>query len=265
MPSDLRIGDTGPDVERWQRVVGCTTDGIFGPNTARATRIWQGSHGLDQTGAVTAEEWAALAEETPPEPTTGQDEAIPTVLARSFRRANRTRVDWVVIHTAECSETNQSAEALARYCAGGCDGRGASWHYSADADSIVRSVPEQHVAYATRTAYPGVPNGADERAIHIELAGRASQDAGQWGDEFSAAMLDRVARLVADICRRWSVPPRHVEARWMVQGMRGIVGHVDVSRGPGKGRTNHTDPGSGFPWDSFVDAVERYYWEAAKA
>jgi N-acetyl-anhydromuramyl-L-alanine amidase AmpD len=260
VPSDLRIGDTGPDVERWQRVVGCTTDGIFGPNTARATRIWQGSHGLDQTGAVTAEEWAALAEDEPTIPAESNVERdIQTVLAKCYRRTNRTRVDWVCIHTAECAETNGSAEALARYCASGCDGRNASWHYCADADSIIRCVPEEHVAYCTSTA--SWPDGFDMRAIHIELAGRASQDDWQWGDDFSRAMLDGVARLVARICRRWSIPVRRVTYHGLMRDLRGITGHVDVSRGPGRGRTNHTDPGDGFPWDDFVAAVGRHYEE----
>lgn len=260
---DLQQGDTGPDVERWQRIVAATADGIFGPLTARATRIWQAARHLPATGLVGAADWTVADESDPPAPVLAEGNAerdIQTVLAKCYRRTSRTRVDWVCIHTAECAETNGSAEALARYCASGCDGRNASWHYCADADSIVRCVPEEHVAYCTSTA--SWPDGFDMRAIHVELAGRASQDDGQWSDEFSRAMLDRVARLVAGICRRWSIPVRRVNHQGLMRDLRGITGHVDVSRGPGRGRTNHTDPGDGFPWADFVAAVERYSEEA---
>jgi len=259
--SALARGSTGIDVMAWQRIIGATVDGIFGPNTERATRIWQGTRDLAMTGTVADVDWSSAAESSPPPPLPREPDEVRTVLAKSYRRANRARVDWICIHTAECAETNASAESLAAYCAAGCDGRGASWHYSADADSVVRSVPEEHVAYATRTAF--APEGFDQRAIHIELAGRASQDDDQWSDQFSTDMLDRVARLCAGICRRWAIPVRRVLATSLVREIRGITGHVDVSRGPGKGRTNHTDPGNGFPWSSFVASVERHYQEEA--
>ncbi len=49
----LLIGAKGPAVEVWQRVVGAKADGIFGGATQVATRGWQHTHFLPETGVVT--------------------------------------------------------------------------------------------------------------------------------------------------------------------------------------------------------------------
>lgn len=55
----LHVGSTGPDVSKWQTVVGTKPDGIFGPKTEQATRDWQRKHNLSVTGYVTASDRAA--------------------------------------------------------------------------------------------------------------------------------------------------------------------------------------------------------------
>ena len=42
----------GPDVEAVQRIVGVTPDGVFGPVTERAVRVWQHGHRLVADGVV---------------------------------------------------------------------------------------------------------------------------------------------------------------------------------------------------------------------
>jgi peptidoglycan hydrolase-like protein with peptidoglycan-binding domain len=49
----LLIGAKGPAVEVWQRVVGVKVDGDFGGATQTATRAWQHTHNLPETGVVT--------------------------------------------------------------------------------------------------------------------------------------------------------------------------------------------------------------------
>ena len=67
-------------------------------------------------------------------------------------------------------------------------------------------------------------------------------------------MLPRAARLVAEICLRWSIPVAKLGAHELLQGGRGITGHADVSAA--WHRSDHWDPGPGFPWSEFMGMVE---------
>ena len=59
MPATIRQGSTGEDVKTWQRVIGVTPDGQFGPATDAATRSWQSAHGLTADGVVGPNTWGA--------------------------------------------------------------------------------------------------------------------------------------------------------------------------------------------------------------
>lgn len=52
LSSVLREGSRGAEVVAWQKVVGAKPDGIFGPGTARLTRLWQADRGLVADGIV---------------------------------------------------------------------------------------------------------------------------------------------------------------------------------------------------------------------
>ena len=66
-------GDTGPEVERIQRIVGTEPDGDWGPLTTAAVKAWQTTHGLDPDGL-----WGPLCEAaastTPTTPTLTEDD-----------------------------------------------------------------------------------------------------------------------------------------------------------------------------------------------
>lgn len=51
-------GSRGPHVVEWQRLIGATQDGIFGPNTDKKTRDFQRAHGLTVDGIVGPKTWA---------------------------------------------------------------------------------------------------------------------------------------------------------------------------------------------------------------
>jgi|SRR5881394_835356 len=56
----LRVGSRGDDVKRWQRIIGVTDDGNFGPKTKAATQAWQSAHGLTPDGVVGKMTWGAV-------------------------------------------------------------------------------------------------------------------------------------------------------------------------------------------------------------
>ena len=174
-------------------------------------------------------------------------EADSFILAKHFRWANRLAVHHIVIHSAETPEAPTIAEALGRYAHTMAPGRKASWHYAVDQDSIVQCVEERHVAYAAP--------GANTWGIQIELAGRARQSRDEWLDEFSRPMLDRAAVLVGAIAVRWGIPLRFVDCDGLMlpDPERGVTTHWEVTKGPGKGRTTHVDPGPHFPMDYMLE------------
>jgi peptidoglycan hydrolase-like protein with peptidoglycan-binding domain len=59
--STIKLGSTGPDVQAWQKILGVTADGKFGPQTDAATRTWQRSHGLTPDGVVGPMTWGAAS------------------------------------------------------------------------------------------------------------------------------------------------------------------------------------------------------------
>lgn len=178
------------------------------------------------------------------EPDAGRlvDAVIP---ARHYTRTGGRRVDLVVIHSMEAPEKPATAENVARWFAGPSAPK-ASAHYCVDQDSIVQGVLERDVAWAAP--------GANHDGIQVELAGYARQTRSDWFDPPSRAMLERqVVPLVADICRRHRIPAVWLTATDLQAGAKGITSHVNVSRA--FRRSDHTDPGAGFPHDWLIAQV----------
>jgi hypothetical protein len=70
------------------------------------------------------------------------------------------------------------------------------------------------------------------------------------GNDYTAAQVQSVGRLVADICRRQGIPFKHVGNQSFVEG---VIYHKDVSAG----LRGKPDP-SGWPWDSMAAAGEAF-------
>lgn len=187
--------------------------------------------------------------------------------ARYYQKGRAMKPIWVVIHTAETEEGPHIAESMGDYAATMPDGRQVSWHYVCDNDSIVQNVREEDTAWA---AGPGNAPG-----IHIELAGRASQNAAGWADAYSTALLERAAELVALVAGRNNIPIVHPTNQEVLALTPGIVGHDQISWASQKakasdmrqapwyrngkfGTTDHTDPGPAFPWAGFLELVKKY-------
>ena len=149
-------------------------------------------------------------------------------------------VGVVVIHTMEVAESAGAAEICAQWFADPASE--VSAHYCVDADTTIQCVREEDIAWHAR--------GGNTNSIGIELAGFAGQRALGWNDPFSLAVIDRAARLAAEICERHGIPIRRLRAADLSAAKRGITGHADVSAAFRK--SDHWDPGPDFPWGRFL-------------
>jgi N-acetyl-anhydromuramyl-L-alanine amidase AmpD len=167
---------------------------------------------------------------------------VPYAFIESPNRTSATgrAIRWVVIHTMEIAERDGAAEACAHWFATSTSE--VSAHYCVDADTTIQCVHEGDVAWHAR--------GGNANSIGIELAGYAGQRSLGWSDAYSRAVLERAARLAAEICARHAIPIRRLRAADLVAGRRGLTGHADVSAAFRK--TDHWDPGPDFPWTQFL-------------
>lgn len=252
MTSILRTLATGPEVGNWQRFLvqqgvhdfeGKTVvvDEAFGARTSHATRVYQASRKLPETGFVDSlTRKAALSDGFIPfVPAKGQN-----ILWPKRGRA----IDVVVVHTMEAPETSMTAENVASWF-GGLNPKypapKASAHYCVDSDSVVQCVRDTDIAWHAP--------GANHNGIGVELAGFAKQTKEQWDDEFSTAMLRRAAWLVARLCREHRIPVAKLAVEDLQAKKRGLCGHDTVSKA--FKASNHWDPGPWFPWDTFLTLV----------
>lgn len=151
----------------------------------------------------------------------------------------------IVIHATDGSEGLRSAEDGASYDTRRTDGT--STHFFCDQDTTVQCVRTTDQAHA---AYPA----GNVRGVHFELCGRASQSLAQWDDAASNGTIRQAARIVARVAAKHGIPVRRLTSAQVRAGMKGICGHVNITEAFGE--SDHTDPGSGFPWDEFLGLVQ---------
>lgn len=188
-----------------------------------------------------------------------ETDKFPVLKARFFTEMTEKRqVRLVVIHSMEAPEKGDTAENVARYFQNPKDRKGnwvkASAHLCVDSDSIVQCVFDNNVAYAAP--------GSNHDGVHIELAGYAKQKRAEWLDAYGLLMLEKGANAAAQYCLKYNIPVKHLSNKELKDGFKGIVGHVQVS--DVYKRSNHGDPGKGFPWDFFIERVEFHHAERLK-
>lgn len=180
-------------------------------------------------------------------------DSLPFIPARDFKKGRTGSIRVIVVHDAECAETSHAAEDLGNY--GKHPDYPSSWHISCDNDSCERSVRDEDTAYAAPPLNPV--------ALHIELAGRANQAALDWLDMYSADTIDNAASLIAQWCKKHQIPAVHLSNAELLAGKSGIVGHAQVSAVYKK--SDHMDPGVGFPWDYLMACVAQHLSSPSKA
>jgi N-acetyl-anhydromuramyl-L-alanine amidase AmpD len=167
-----------------------------------------------------------------------------SIAARWFTRGRISPIRVVVIHSMEAPEGPQTAENVANYFR--TTSTKASAHVNVDNNSAVRSVADANTAWAAP--------GANADGLQLELAGYARQNREQWLDAYSRDLLQQAAKVTAEWCRKYDIPARRLTRAELKAGKKGVTSHVDVSAV--YKRSDHHDPGPGFPWDHFLAAVK---------
>lgn len=161
------------------------------------------------------------------------------------------------IHTIESPEDDERAYNTARWTFAGPNARAASTHFLVDAKEVVQAVRVSDIAWGAE--------GANARGIHVEHAGYAGQNAGQWSDPYSISMLERSAELTAALARQYNIPIRKLTWQELKAGEPGFFGHVDANLMHGNGIMpttrpfDHNDPGPSFPWEYYLGRVRFYH------
>jgi hypothetical protein len=168
----------------------------------------------------------------------------------SWGRSGVTPSLWV-IHDEEYPERVDAAWDVARYFARQ-DAPNASAHACVDNRNAIGCVDWDD------TAWHSGHGATNLRSIGIEHSGYASQSREEWLDEYGVAMLDRSARLFADVGHGlFGIPARWLTPAEVAAGQSGICGHADVTYGFGI-YGGHTDPGVNFPTDYYIDLCNKY-------
>lgn len=154
---------------------------------------------------------------------------------------------WIVIHDMESSERGSCAEDTANYFATGAGGRNVSSHYCVDNNSVVQCVLLRDSAWTVGNR-PG-----NNRGINWELCGYASQSRAQWLDDFGLAMFAQIRPILRADAAEYGIPLTRRTVAELQAGKKGITSHNDLRLA--FGGTTHTDPGSNFPWDVFLETM----------
>lgn len=170
----------------------------------------------------------------------------------------RRQVRHIVLHTMESPEIAGTAESVARWFANEHAPKypapRASAHFNVDPIATVQCVRLEDVAWGVRGAYPD-GNYVNDLTVNIEQAGRANQGQAGWDDALSTAILERTAKLVAWLCKRYSLPVEFCSAGSMRQGALGVTSHVEMTFLTNVDVGVKTDPGKDYPWLDLLNLV----------
>lgn len=161
------------------------------------------------------------------------------ILARHYKPVPNRRINKIVIHSMEAANKGDTAERVGRYFQNLPLSRPASAHVGCDMNSRVRYVADTDVAFAAP--------GTNHDGLHLELAGYAKYDAGQWSQVEMMAMMQQAAEQVREWSEQFNIPLIFLDAALMRANpdARGVTTHHEVSQAFRK--SSHWDPGRHFP------------------
>lgn len=150
----------------------------------------------------------------------------------------------LVLHGTVSSDNAGTARNIANWWKGPTSPM-SSAHYTVDPGEVIQSVGDHTVAYHC---------GYNTGSIGIEHCDEQVGPASRWQDADSQAILQRSARLAAELCLAYGIAARRPSiAMLKLRGPHGIYGHNDSRLA--FGGTTHTDPRD-FPWDQYLRMVK---------
>jgi hypothetical protein len=168
-------------------------------------------------------------------------------------------VRYAVVHYTAGSERSSSPLNGALNDQNRTDGTSTNYFVGSGLDNqlaVIQCVLTKDRGNAARTK-------GNRLGIQYEFCGTA-QTRAQWLDEASLATLHNGAHQMARDCKKYDLPVRRLSvaetrAAWydFPNGPKGIVGHVDITRAYPEDGGDHTDPGTGFPWDLYLELVQQ--------
>lgn len=151
----------------------------------------------------------------------------------------------IVMHGTVTSDNKGTARNVANWWNGPTSPM-SSAHYVVDPAEVIQCVGDHNIAYHV---------GYNTGSIGIELCDEQQGPANRWLDQDSQAILDRAARLTAELCLAYGIRPfRPSIAELKAKGPHGIYGHNDSRLA--FGNTSHTDPRD-FDWPDYLRRVRR--------
>lgn len=157
-------------------------------------------------------------------------------------RAVGTKKKYIALHN-----TSNSAPAKNEASYGTRRTDSVSSHFYVDDVEAYQSLPTEWVAWHAGS------NTGNSYAVAIEITGTNATN--NWlGDPDD---IDMAARITADECKKWGISNRLLSVAEMKAGnASGIVTHNNMRLA--WGGTDHTDPGSNFPYAYFMAKVAEY-------
>lgn len=149
----------------------------------------------------------------------------------------------VVIHsTVSPCEEGQARKTAAYFRS---PSSGGSAHYCVDPGEVVQ------VVYDSVIAWHAPPNA---QSLGIEMCEYPSTNVKRWDDLDHRKMLERTAKLTAQLCLAYGVPPWFRNSFQLRLGLRGVTTHNMVSKA--WGQSSHWDPGA-WPRRKFMRLVRK--------
>lgn len=150
----------------------------------------------------------------------------------------------VVIHSTVSPCEEGGARKIAAYFRH--PSSGGSAHYVVDPGEVVQVVHDSTIAWHAP------PNAG---SLGIELCDMPSPtSAKRWEDLDHRKMMERAAKLTAQLCLAYDVPPWFRTSVQLRLGMRGVTTHNMVSKA--WGQSSHWDPGA-WPRHAFMRLVRK--------
>ena len=173
------------------------------------------------------------------------------IQARNYTAMSGRTPNLWVIHDEEYPERPDAAWSVAQFFAGP-SAPSASAHACVDDRNAIGCVDWKD------NAWHSGHGPTNDRSIGIEHSGYASQSREEWLDEYGMAMLERSARLFAEVGHGiYGIPAVKLSPEQVAAGQSGICGHADVTYGFGI-YGGHTDPGEQFPWDVYLGLISKH-------